>query len=400
MKLYDIVMWDPDGADARELMVYKHEAEDFNTHTQLIVHSSQEAIFYKNGQDLDSFGAGRHTLTTDKLPVLGKIMAIPTDGKTPFHSEVYFINKIVLQDLRWGTPDPVLTLDPMYRIPLHLRANGVFGAHITDGRRFLRQVVGTARVYTKDEFNDYLRGKLVERVKDTVGKVIEEKNLNAFQLNARLRELSDSLKEQLIPFFAEFGITLDNFSFMTLLPLDEDLKKLSDSMQAATTQDIESEAMARKRAREGYTYQQEQTYGVLGKAASNQGTAGGMMGAGMGLGMGFGVGGAFGGAMGGMAQSMNTGNPGGAPAAAPAAETVTCSQCGATLPAGTKFCNECGSKVIPAGMIACPHCGATLAAGAKFCNECGGRVQRVCKNCGKEVPAGAKFCNECGTPQD
>lgn len=398
MKIYDIIKWDPsEKEEAEGIVVYKHEAEDFNTHTQLIVHSSQEAIFYKDGVDLDSFGAGKHTLTTDKLFLLGKLMAIPTDGKTPFHSEVYFINKIVLQDLRWGTPDPVLTLDPTYNIPLHLRANGLFGAHITDGRRFMRQVVGTARVYTKDELNNYLRGKLVERVKDTIGKIIRENKINAFELNAQLRELSDSLKEQLIPFFAEFGISLDNFSFMSLMPLEDDLKKVSEAMQNATAQDFESSAMARKRAREGYTYQQEQTFGVLGKAASNQGTAGGMMGAGMGLGMGFGVGGAFGAGMNNMAGAMDVGQN--APAA-PVAETVTCTSCGAKLNAGAKFCNECGKEVIPAGMIVCPHCKAKLPAGAKFCNECGGRIARVCVKCGSELPAGAKFCNECGAPQE
>ena len=73
--------------------IWKHPCEDFNSLTQLIVHESQEAIFFLNGKALDLFGPGRYTLATQNIPLLSKIMNIPTDGVTPFHCEVYFVNK-------------------------------------------------------------------------------------------------------------------------------------------------------------------------------------------------------------------------------------------------------------------------------------------------------------------
>ena len=36
--------------------IWKHPCEDFNTSSQLIVHESQEAILFLNGQALDLFG--------------------------------------------------------------------------------------------------------------------------------------------------------------------------------------------------------------------------------------------------------------------------------------------------------------------------------------------------------
>ena len=73
--------------------IWKHPCEDFNTSSQLIVHESQEAIFFLNGQALDLFGPGRHTLETQNIPLLRRIINIPTGGESPFHCEVYFINK-------------------------------------------------------------------------------------------------------------------------------------------------------------------------------------------------------------------------------------------------------------------------------------------------------------------
>ena len=47
-----------------DVFIWKHPIEDFNYGSQLIVHESQEAIFFKDGQALDLFGPGRYTLET------------------------------------------------------------------------------------------------------------------------------------------------------------------------------------------------------------------------------------------------------------------------------------------------------------------------------------------------
>ena len=74
--------------------VWKHPAEDFNTNSQLIVHETQEAVFFLNGQPLDRFGSGRYTLETQNIPLLRRVVNIPTGGQSAFHCEVYFIKQI------------------------------------------------------------------------------------------------------------------------------------------------------------------------------------------------------------------------------------------------------------------------------------------------------------------
>lgn len=51
-----------------------------------------------------------------------------------------------------------------------------------------------------------------------------------------------------------------------------------------------------------------------------------------------------------------------------AQERCTCPACGHVNPDGTRFCQECGSKL---GGSACTKCGAALQPGTRFCGECG-----------------------------
>ena len=128
-----------------ETLVWKHPIEDFNMGSQLIVHESQEAIFFRDGQALDLFGPGRYTLETQQLPILEKLYDLPTNPEGTFHSEVYFINKTVQMSIKWGTPDKVRFIDPLTSAPLEIGASGELNLQVQDARKLLVKLVGTQR---------------------------------------------------------------------------------------------------------------------------------------------------------------------------------------------------------------------------------------------------------------
>ena len=296
-----------------------------------------------------------------------------------------------MNELPWGTQNPISVVDPEEEVNIHVRAQGMFGVHIehedstiatANANRFIRRVVGTQADYTRDQLRNFVRAKISEFVPDMLANAIIRDKIGILKINAYLREFSEKIYAELVPHFEEFGIILDNFSFHNINAPDEDLRLVNEmkikrkqaQLEAegnATKMDIESEAIARKRAREGYTYQQEQAFGVMGAAASNEGTAGGIMGAGMGLGMGFGMGGAMNTGMNQMVQNsmagVNMANPG-----VQASAEILCPQCGNRNPANAKFCLNCGNKFGPA---VCPKCGKEIVPGAKFCLECGNQLQ-------------------------
>ncbi|MDR0875755.1 MAG: SPFH domain-containing protein, partial [Clostridiales Family XIII bacterium] len=128
-----------------QTFVWKHPLEDFNTTTQLIVHETQEAIFYMNGQALDLFPAGRYTLESQNIPLIRKFFNLATDGDTPFHCEVYFINKTEQMAIKWGTDSKVEYVEPTYNFPIQIGASGEMNLRADDSRKLLIKVVGTEK---------------------------------------------------------------------------------------------------------------------------------------------------------------------------------------------------------------------------------------------------------------
>ena len=395
--------------------IWKHPCEDFNSLTQLIVHESQEAIFFMNGQALDLFGAGRYTLETENIPKLGKLLNRTTGDKTPFHCEVYFINKTEQMAIKWGTDSKVQFMEPTYNFPIAIGASGEMSLRAEDSRKLLLKLVGTENFLGQAKLTQYFRAFLMTKVKSYLARVIREQKISIFEIDEHLDTLSSTLHTMLIDDFKDYGVSLERFFVTTVVKPDEEpsyekfkslhFRQYADIMEAKLRQQvgiieqqteaqkmvIESQAIAQKRAQEGYTYQQERGFDVAEKVAQNE-AVGEFTNMGVGLGTMAGVGGAVGGMVGGAVGDALQG------AANPPVNTNTfkCAKCGALLPANAKFCLECGEKVeaAPEGMTVCPECGKTVPK-AKFCPECGHKFAAVCPKCGTETN-GAKFCPECG----
>jgi membrane protease subunit (stomatin/prohibitin family) len=79
--------------------------------SQLIVEESQQAVFFRDGKALDTFGPGRHTLATQNVPVIASLFGIPFGGTSPFQAAVFFVSTKTFLDLKWGTKEPVIFRD-------------------------------------------------------------------------------------------------------------------------------------------------------------------------------------------------------------------------------------------------------------------------------------------------
>ena len=330
VKIADIIKYEGDNTT----FIWKHPCEDFNALTQLIVHESQEAIFMMNGQALDLFGPGRYTLETQNIPLIGKALNIPTGGQTPFHCEVYFINKTEQMAIKWGTDSKVQFMEPTFNFPLAIGASGEMSLRVNDSRKLLIKLVGTEDFLGQSGLTRYFRAFLMTRVKSYIAQVIQQQKINIFEIDAHLNELSAALMKLLQPDFDDYGIALERFFLTTVVkpdgePTYEKFKSLyfrqyADITEARIRQQtqvidaeteaqktvIASQAVATKRAQEGYTYQQERGFDVAQDVAKNEAT-GQFTNMGVGLGTMAGVGGAVGGLVGNAVNGAldSTGSP-------------------------------------------------------------------------------------------
>ncbi len=211
-----------------DTFIWKHPIEDFNYGSQLIVHESQEAVFFKDGQALDSFGPGRYTLETQQLPLLEKAYKLPTDTEGTFHSEVYFVNKTVQMAVKWGTPDKVRFIDPLTGTPLQIGASGEMNLLVSNSRKLLIKLVGTMRGISWEggpEFTKSLqtsfRPLISNAVKTNLSEVIIDQAIDLLEIDSKLDVISDNLREKILPGFEEYGLTIPQF-YVTSIVLPED----------------------------------------------------------------------------------------------------------------------------------------------------------------------------------
>lgn len=301
--------------------IWKHPCEDFNSLTQLIVHESQEAIFFMNGQALDMFGAGRYTLETQNIPKIGKILNRTTDKQTPFHCEVYFINKTEQMSIKWGTDSKVTYVEPTYGFPIAIGASGEMSLRAEDSRKLLLKLVGTENFLGQQKLVSFFRAFLMTRVKTYMAQYMKNNAVSIFEIDEHLTAFSEALHAQLTPDFADYGISLERFFVTQVVKPDGDrqyekfkelhfrqyadiaeakLRQQTDLIYAQTEAQkivIDSQAQATKRAQEGYTYAQERGFDVAQEVARNQ-AVGQFTNMGVGLGTMAGVGGVVGGVVG------------------------------------------------------------------------------------------------------
>lgn len=384
-KIVDIIKYEGDNST----FVWKHPCEDFNTSTQLIVHESQEALFFLNGQALDLFGPGRYTLETQNIPLLRNLINIPTGGQTAFHCEVYFINKTEQMAIRWGTDSKVQYVEPMYKFPLSIGASGELSLSVDDSRKLLVKLVGTEYLLNRQQLTMYFRSILMTKVKTYIAQTIRTNSINIFEIDEFLESFSAEIQTKLSPDFLDYGIQLNRFYVTTIVKPDGDsqyekfkelhfrqyadiaeakLRQQTDVIRAQTEAQkvvIDSQAQATKRLQEGYTYQQERGFDIAQDAARNE-AAGQFSNMGIGLGMMAGVGGTVGGMVGGtIADAFGSLNS----IQHQTIENKFCDQCGTALTPGALFCDECGAS--QANPDICTSCGFKFIKPGKFCPKCG-----------------------------
>ena len=148
------------------------ESGEFRLGSQLVVQESQLAVFYRDGLSLDIFEAGRHTLSTLNLPLLGGLIGAPFGKNSPFRAYVYFVSTKTFTGLGWGTGTPVNFRDSELRM-VKLRAHGTFAIRITEPRTFLQTIVGTMGKESTFQVEKYVRSFIVSKLNVNLAKNLD-----------------------------------------------------------------------------------------------------------------------------------------------------------------------------------------------------------------------------------
>lgn len=237
--------------------------------SQLTVRESQEAVFFRDGKALDVFGAGRHILKTQNVPVVGKwVTSFGYGENSPFRAEVVFVGKQLLANLKWGTREPILFRDTELNA-VRLRSFGSYSIQVNDTMLFVNKVVGTKGLFATNSIEDYLKGIIVSKLNKVLGNELK----SVFDISKSIDQLNLILRTELQTDFNGLGLQIHDFYIQSISVPDE-VQKIIDSKSGMGVVGNLDQYMKFKIANS------------LGDAAKNNGAAGTGFGLGAGIGMG------------------------------------------------------------------------------------------------------------------
>jgi membrane protease subunit (stomatin/prohibitin family) len=350
-QLLKVIEWEDSSKDT---IVYKFPLNDryaiMNSST-LVVRPSQIALFIHKGQICDVFAPGTYKLSTENIPFLTRILALPTGGENTITADVYFVNTKQITGQKWGTQNPIMMRDSDFG-NVRIRAFGVYSFKVENAKTFMEEMFGTNEVYKADDVADQLKPTILQIFADAVA----ESKISALDLAANYKEFSETILNVGQVDFEKFGLKLCTMVIENI-SLPEEVEKALDER---TKLGVMSDKMG--------TYMQYQAGQAMTEAAKNP-NGNNFAGMGVGLGAGMGIGQAF---TGGINQAVDT------PRVKDAKDTnnegqIECPSCHAKISKNAKFCPECGQKLPQAKF--CPECGAKISDSAKFCPECGHKLQ-------------------------
>ena len=354
MALYSVIKNEGPGG----ILFWKHEKEDFRTGSQLVVSENEDALFDRDGVILEVFTGGKYSLLTVNYPFLDTLCAKFSGGKGAFSCKVYFVNKSDAMEQKWGTDSPIQVRDQIWGIATQVVSRGSYTVRVANSKKFVLKFVGNNfQVVSTEAIRLQFRSIVIQKIKTVIASAILSGKEKILGLASKLDDLSAKVSEALTQVFDEYGIELVNF-YVRAVDIPEDALgriKLEEAMAQRAQLNVL-----------GADWQRVQSRDIMMVAADNNGTPG--IGAGVGVGLA---------ALGGLGNhAAQTVTPAALAQPPKGGETGGgCSACHCQLEKGVKFCPNCGAKV-PQQKF-CPNCGKPAVQGSKFCQECGTRLENT-----------------------
>ena len=205
-QLIEVIEWTD---DSRDTLSYRWPDEDkeIKNGAQLIVRESQQVQFVAAGQYADLFGPGKHTLSTENIPVLSTIYGWKYGFQSPFKCDVYYINTRLFTGNKWGTANPVTVRDPDFGV-VRIRAFGTYDFRIVQPALFLKEVAGTDQNFRLDEFADTMRSRIVSIFSEALAKA----KIPVLDVATRYSDLGEALVQVINPAVVDkYGLEITSF---------------------------------------------------------------------------------------------------------------------------------------------------------------------------------------------
>ncbi len=224
-RIFDVVEYPSEMPDEIVHRFPEVGVADLRLGSQVIVRESQRAVFFRDGNALDNFGPGRHTIVTANIPLLIDFVGKAFNNRTPFTAEIYFVSMKEFADLKWGTPQPIIVKNPGMGLGVALMQGfGSYSIQVSDPQQFVTQIVGAQGMYRMSDIENRLRTMLLSKLQDILGETAAKKSV--VELIGLTEELGAGVRAKTQDDFKAIGLTLKTFYVGNLKPSEKSAEEL------------------------------------------------------------------------------------------------------------------------------------------------------------------------------
>jgi excisionase family DNA binding protein len=227
-RIFDVIEYPNEMTDEIVHRFPETGSGDFRIGSQVIVREAQNAVFFRDGNALDKFGPGRHTIATANIPLITqKLQDIFTSGKTVFTAEVYYVSMKEFANKKWGTPQPIIVRNPGMGLGVALlQGFGSYSFQVADPQQFVTQIVGTQGTYRTGDIEERLRTMLLSKLQDALGETGAKHSVP--EIIGLTEELGAAVRAKAQDDFAAIGLLLKSFYIGNLKPSEKSAQELRD----------------------------------------------------------------------------------------------------------------------------------------------------------------------------
>ena len=226
-RIFDVIEYPSEMTDE---IVHRFPEEgigDFRIGSQVIVRESQRAVFFRDGNALDVFGAGRHTIATANIPLLIDWIGKAFNDRTPFPAEVYFVSMKEFANKKWGTPQPIIVRNPGMGLGVALlQGFGTYSFQVKDPQQFVTQIVGAQHAYRTSDIEERLRTMLLSKLQDVLGETGAKHSVP--EIIGLTEEIGAAVRAKVQDDFEAIGLVLKTFYVGNIKPSEKSAQELRD----------------------------------------------------------------------------------------------------------------------------------------------------------------------------
>lgn len=227
--------------------VWQHTFRECVGETEVLVPFSHEVIFIKDGEMLETMTGGKHVIN---VPEIKRGLFSSKIVSEPFKSQIFYVNKSVPIQIRWGTQNPMKLIDPFLKYPISVGASGIFEITVLNSRKFLMKMVGNTQGITVDGISAFFAEKMDVRIKDVFANAIITSGINCYELNARQLEICEAIKATVKNMFLDYGIEISDFTINAIKIPESDTRQLEEIMKRKRLLEMQDSSYKQEREKQ------------------------------------------------------------------------------------------------------------------------------------------------------